>query len=183
MVNCLSLLQCPTFNEDPTRVACGVRHLSHFSPESDSCGLWLQLKTWTEGEGMSGRAHTGSTSDVKAHVLSYLVWIYGLSDQPAAEMGKWPPYLSAHCAYGRGARKGARKGGDDDDLVRLDEFLCVPTPFSLARTPRTLILCRSRCDYWVAASTGINGRVIFHAGVSTQCTTSRRKSKQGFSGE
>lgn len=56
--------------------------------------------------------------DIKAHMLSYLCWVYGLSQQVPKELGQWPTGLHCLCDFGHKAKAQEENA----------EFLCI-NPF------------------------------------------------------
>lgn len=82
-------------------------------PKNHRGDVRLQLKVWDEE-----RQDKSKKCDIKAHLLSYVCWLYGISDQSGESLGQWPPNLTGACSFGRNS-----KPGDDHN-----EFLCI-NPF------------------------------------------------------
>lgn len=69
-------------------------------------------------KGRGSAASSAKKEDIKAHLLSYICWLYALSDQQPDQLGQWPTTLESSCDWGHKARS-----GDEND-----EFLCI-NPF------------------------------------------------------
>eukprot|EP00041_Stephanoeca_diplocostata_P037890 m.1455503 g.1455503 ORF g.1455503 m.1455503 type:complete len:876 (-) comp25120_c0_seq42:1822-4449(-) len=82
-------------------------------PKNHRGDVRLQLKVWDEH-----LQDNNKKCDIKAHLLSYVCWLYGISDQSGESLGQWPPNLTGACSFGRNS-----KPGDDHN-----EFLCI-NPF------------------------------------------------------
>lgn len=81
-------------------------------PKNHRGDVRLQLKVWnTEKCRISS---TSTKDDTKAHVLSYILWLFGLSEQVPSELGQFPPHLHSTCNFGR-----------VNSDFRNPEFLCV----------------------------------------------------------
>lgn len=107
-------------------------------PKNHRGDVRLQMKVWEDpalakamaeaSEAKASKKKDGSSKekkekkekkeDIKAHLLSYICWLYGLSNQTPTELGQWPTKLVSTCKWGHKPRN------NDDN----DEFLCL-NPF------------------------------------------------------
>ena len=69
---------------------------------------------------MSSNAISSNTlgDDIKAQFLSYIAWVYGISNISPESLGKWPTDLEGHCEFCR----------DGAGSFQSDNFLCI-NPF------------------------------------------------------
>jgi hypothetical protein len=89
----------------------------------------LQLKVW---DNIAQSISSGSTAaDVKAQFLSYIGWMFGVSNIQPSALGRWPRDMTGHCTN---CRTGA---GDFESAT----YLCI-NPFHYSPHARREHVCR-----------------------------------------
>eukprot|EP00054_Salpingoeca_dolichothecata_P018176 m.111318 g.111318 ORF g.111318 m.111318 type:complete len:541 (-) comp22772_c0_seq3:283-1905(-) len=79
-------------------------------PKNHRAEVRVQLKT------------SQSSSDIKAQFLSYIVWLYGLTDIQPSELGRWPE-ISGCCSFARECKAGFR----NNDMYCINPFHFMPS--------------------------------------------------------